>query len=178
MNVLVSGVGNELKGDDAFGIHAARRLSTDPRKPENCTIQQTGIGGIHLVQELMRGYELLILFDAFDRGGAPGDLWLLEPELPKAEEMTHRERRDFFADVHYATPVRALTLAQSVGALPSMVRIIGCQPGELDSFDTAMNDEVSAAVPAAVDMAIDVMSHFLGARGYPAQPGASSGAAT
>lgn len=170
MNVLVSGVGNELKGDDAFGIHAARRLSTDPRKPENCAVQQTGIGGIHLVQELMRGYELLILFDAFDRGGAPGDLWLLEPELPKAEDMTNRERRDFFADVHYATPVRALTLAQSVGALPKMVRIIGCQPAELDSFDTDMNAEVLAAVPKAVDMALEVMNNFLGVNEYKTQP--------
>ena len=160
MNVLVSGVGNELKGDDAFGIHAARRLSTDPRKPENCIVQQTGIGGIHLVQELMRGYELLILFDAFDRGGAPGDLWLLEPDLPKAEEMTHRERRDYFADVHYATPIRALTLAQSVGALPSIVRIIGCQPCHLDTFDTEMDNSVANAIPKAVDLAIEVMSNL------------------
>ena len=157
MAILVSGVGNELKGDDAFGIRAVQCLDDDPRKPESCVTQQTGIGGIHLVQELMRGYDLLILFDAFDRGGSPGDLWLLEPDLPKAEEMTHGERRDYFADVHYATPVRALTLAQSVGALPPLVRIIGCQPQQLDTFDTEMHQTVVAAVPKAVDMAIEVI---------------------
>ncbi|KNG92202.1 hypothetical protein ATO11_18635 [Pseudaestuariivita atlantica] len=162
MGVLVAGVGNELKGDDAFGVRAAQMLAQDPRKPRDCEVQQTGIGGIHLVQELMRGYSALILFDAFDRGGKPGDLWLLEPELPQAGDMSDRERRDFFADVHYATPVRALTLAQSVGALPPLVRIIGCQPFDPDSFDTAMHPSVEAALPRAVDMVIKVLETFNG----------------
>ena len=160
MNVLVSGVGNELKGDDAFGIHAARRLSTDPRKPENCIVQQTGIGGIHLVQELMRGYELLILFDAFDRGGAPGDLWLLEPDLPKAEEMTHRERRDYFADVHYATPDQGVdfgTVGRSAAVNRTHNWLSACN---LDAFDTEMDSSVANAIPKAVDLAIEVMSNL------------------
>ena len=157
MKFLVAGVGNELKGDDAFGIHAARALSQDPRRPENCTVIETGIGGIHLVQELMRGYDAVLLFDAFDRGGDPGDLWLLEPDLPRAEDMDDRTRRDFFADVHYATPVRALTLAQSVGALPALVRIVGCQPADPDSFEIGMCDAVRGAIPKAVDMALGVM---------------------
>ncbi len=160
MAILVAGVGNELKGDDAFGIRCAQSLENDPRKPADCTVQQTGIGGIHLVQELMRGYDALILFDAFDRGGKAGDLWLLEPELPKAEAMSDRARRDFFADVHYATPVRALTLAQEIGALPPLVRIIGCQPEDPDSFDTKMNAAVAAAVPKAVDMAVEVIGNL------------------
>ncbi len=161
MAILIAGVGNELKGDDAFGIRCAQAFDADPRKPKECTVQQTGIGGIHLVQELMRGYDALILFDAFDRGGAPGDIWLLEPELPRAEAMTDRARRDFFADVHYATPVRALTLAQSVDALPSLVRIVGCQPFDPDSFDTDMHASVVAAIPSAVDKAFDVISDIL-----------------
>ncbi len=164
MGVLVAGVGNELKGDDAFGIRCAQALDRDARKPTDCVIQQTGIGGIHLVQELMRGYDALILFDAFDRGGKAGDLWLLEPDLPQAEAMSDRERRDFFADVHYATPVRALTLAQSVGALPKLVRIIGCQPKDPDSFDTEMNETVAKAVPKAVDMAVEVLSNLAAVR--------------
>ena len=157
MKVLAAGVGNELKGDDAFGVHAARALAGDPRRPETCIVMETGIGGIHLVQELMRGYNALILFDAFDRGGAPGDLWLLEPDLPRAEDMDDRSRRDFFADVHYATPVRALTLAHAVGALPPLVRIVGCQPADPDSFEIGMCAEVREAIPKAVEMALGVM---------------------
>jgi len=121
-------------------------------------VQEVGIGGIHMVQELMRGYDALVLFDAFDRGGETGQLWLLEPELPDIESFTDEERRNFFADVHYATPVRAMTLARAVGALPPLVRIVGCQPSDADAFGTEMHADVAAAVPQAINMAFDVLA--------------------
>lgn len=158
MSILVSGVGNALKGDDGFGVRAAEALKADPRLPEGVTVIETGIGGIHLVQELMRGYGALILFDAHDRGVEPGRLFLLEPDLPEVAGLSDRERRDYFADTHYATPIRALTLAREVGALPKMVRIIGCQPHEPDAFATEMHRDVTAAVPKAVELALQVIS--------------------
>lgn len=158
MTTLVAGVGNELKCDDAFGVLTAARMKDDPRMTDNIVIQEVGIGGIHMVQELMRGYDALILFDAFDRGGDIGQLWLLEPELPDIDSFTEEEKRNFFADVHYATPVRAMTLARAVGALPPLVRIIGCQPSDADAFGTELHDEVAAAVPRAISMAFDVIA--------------------
>ena len=158
MTTLVAGVGNELKCDDAFGVLTAARMKDDPRMTDNIVIQEVGIGGIHMVQELMRGYDALILFDAFDRGGDIGQLWLLEPELPDIDSFTEEEKRNFFADVHYATPVRAMTLARAVGALPPLVRIIGCQPSDADAFGTELHDDVAAAVPRAINMAFDVIA--------------------
>lgn len=160
MRALVAGVGNELKGDDAFGVRAAARFACDPRRSADCEVQETGIGGIHLVQELMRGYGALILFDAFDRGGPPGSIYLLEPELPDVAAFTERERRDFFADVHYATPVRAMTLAKTIGVLPGFVRIVGCQPDDSENFTDTMHVDVDAAVPQAVDLAFQVIADF------------------
>ena len=160
MMLLVAGVGNELKGDDAFGLVACRQLQKSREKLQDCVFQEVGIGGIHLVQELMRGYDGLLLFDAFDRGGDPGEIWLLKPDLPDIEAMTDREKRDFFADVHYATPVRALTLAKSIGALPTFVRIIGCQPSDPDSFSTAMSKRVQGAISKAVSLAIETIQRF------------------
>ncbi len=158
MSILVSGVGNALKGDDGFGVRAAEALKADPRLPAAVTVIETGIGGIHLVQELMRGYRALILLDAHDRGAEPGRLFLLEPDLPEMAGLSDRERRDFFADTHYATPIRALTLAREVGALPKMVRIIGCQPREPDQFATEMHVDVTAAIPKAVELALEVIA--------------------
>lgn len=152
--VLLAGVGNALKGDDAFGVRAAALLSIDPRLPSNAIVIETGIGGIHLVQELMRGYDALVILDAFDRGGTPGELFLLEPEVPDPDEMSDRAKRDFFADVHYATPIRALTLARAVGALPAVLRIIGCQPSDPDAFTLTMHESVEKAVPHAVELAL------------------------
>ena len=38
--------------------------------------------GIHLVQELMDGYDVLLVVDALERGGAPGTVHVLEAEVP------------------------------------------------------------------------------------------------
>ena len=157
MRILVAGVGNVLKGDDGFGVRAARALETDPRLPANITVLETGIGGMHLVQELMQGYDAVILMDAFDRGGTPGQLFLLEPALPNLISLTDTERRDYFAETHYATPLRALTLAREIGALPPVVRIIGCQPANTDTFGTPMCDAVAAAVGPALDLALETV---------------------
>ncbi|MBA3325547.1 MAG: hydrogenase maturation protease [Rhodobacteraceae bacterium] len=161
MRILVAGVGNALRGDDGFGVFAVQALGRDPRLPQQARVIETGIGGIHLVQELMAGYGALIVFDALDRAAAPGRLFLVEPELPDVHALSERKRRDFFADVHYATPVRALTLAREIGVLPGLVRIIGCQPADPNAFGTDLHADVAAAIPAAVEMALEVIAGIL-----------------
>ena len=116
MRVLVAGLGNALKGDDGFGVRAVAAFSRIA--PAEVTVIETGIGGIHLVQELMRGYDGLVLFDAVDRGLEPGQITVVEPVLPDLDSLTATERRDYFSETHYATPIRALTLAREVGVLP------------------------------------------------------------
>lgn len=152
--VLVAGVGNVLRADDGFGPRAAAALAADPRLPPGAVVMETGIGGIHLAQELMRGYDALVMFDACDRGAAPGTVFVLEPEVPSPDEMSDTERRDFFADVHYATPVRALTLARALGALPASVTVIACQVADADAFTDAMDPRVAAAIAGAVARAL------------------------
>ena len=49
--VLVAGVGNKLRADDAFGVEVANRLMAMDL-PEGVKVVETGIGGIALVQEL------------------------------------------------------------------------------------------------------------------------------
>lgn len=156
MRILVAGLGNVLRGDDGFGVRAvaAFRRRTDA----DVTVIETGIGGMHLVQELMQGYDAVVLFDAVDRGEAPGRLTVLEPMLPDTDGLTETERRDYFSETHYATPVRALTLAREVGVLPPIVRIVGCQAADADAFGLGMHPSVEAAIPRAVDLAVELVS--------------------
>lgn len=158
MRVLVAGVGNPLRGDDGFGVLAARRLREDPRCPPEAVVMETGIGGIHMVQELMRGYDALVLFDAVDRGGTPGEVALLEVVLPDTAGMSDTERRDYFCDMHYATPVRALTLAREIGALPKLVRIVACQPQDAEGYGIGLHDSVARAIGPAVELALGLIS--------------------
>ena len=132
--ILVAGVGNVLHGDDGFGVEVAKHLIKRPDLPESVKVIETGIGGMSLVQELMYGYDALAILDAYKNNRAPGELYLLEPVLPDLSEMDAHERRDYFADTHYATPFRALSLLEQIGNLPGTIRIIGCEPEEVDAL--------------------------------------------
>lgn len=154
MRVLIAGVGNVLHGDDGFGVEVARRLVDSRALPTSVRVMETGIGGIHLVQELMQGYEALILVDAVRRGGSPGELHLLEPVLPDLSTLDVHQRRDHFADSHYATPMRALSLIDAVGVLPETILIIGCEVGPIEDLRIGLSDPVSDAVDRAADLAL------------------------
>jgi len=153
--ILIAGVGNVLKGDDGFGIEVANRLMKRDDLPASVRVIETGIGGMSLVQELMDGYDALIILDAYSKGGAPGQLYLLEPELPDLSNLSAGEKRDYFADTHYATPMRALSLLAHVSTLPEMIRIIGCEPEELDDLKIGLSVPVAGALDDAVAMVVD-----------------------
>ncbi len=153
-SILVAGVGNVLRGDDGFGVRAAQALARDPRLPASVRVIETGIGGMSLVHELMTPRDALILLDACDRGAAPGTVFVLEPELPDLSHLSAHALRDYFADTHYATPLRALGLAAAVAKLPPVLRIVGCQPSCTDAFGTGLTPPVAAAIPEALDRVV------------------------
>lgn len=148
--VLVAGVGNILRGDDGFGIAVVQALYADGGLPEGVHGVEVGIGGVGLVLELMDGYDALVLVDAVDRDGAPGTLYVLEPEVPDPMTLPEPERHDLATDMHQAVPWRALVLARAAGVLPPMVRIVGCQPAETEEFSMELSPTVQQRLPAAV----------------------------
>jgi hydrogenase maturation protease len=156
--ILVAGVGNLLRGDDGFGVRAAQALARDPRRPAHVEVLETGIGGMSLVQQLMDGFDALILLDAVDRGAASGQVFVLEPQLPDLSGLSAHERRDYFSDTHYATPVRALCLAASLGHLPKVVRIVGCQPARTDEFEIGLAPGVEGAITRAIDEVLTIVA--------------------
>jgi len=136
--ILVAGVGNVLRGDDGFGPAVIERLG---ELPPGVEAVETGIGGVALLQELLAGCGGLVLVDAVDRGAAAGTLFELRPEVGRAVHV---------ADVHLANPDRVLSMARTMGALPGRVRIVGCQPGEVDELGEGLSPAVAAAVEPAV----------------------------
>lgn len=143
------GVGNVLHGDDGFGVEVARRLGSRPL-PAGVTLAETGIGGIHLVHELMAGYDALVVVDTVDRGRPPGTVMVIEADVTDVAELPVEERHDLLADMHLATPERALMVARAAGVLPERTIIVGCQPAEIDALGIGLTSPVSQAVDHAV----------------------------
>ena len=149
LRVLVAGVGNKLRADDAFGVEVAHRLMAMDL-PEGVHVVETGIGGIALVQELQSGYDALIVVDAVDRGRPPGHVMLIALDVPHVDDMEWGARYDFLADVHLATPERALIMSKALGVLPDNTIMVGCQPVDAETPGIPMSAEVAAACDVAV----------------------------
>ena len=149
MRILVAGVGNLLHGDDGFGVEVARRLAARTL-PAGVDVIETGIGGIALVQELQAGYDALIVLDAVDRGRPAGTVVVIEPDVIDVFMMSPIKRHDMLADMHLATPERALMVANALGVLPARRLLVGCQPLEIEVLRVGLSAVVAAAVEVAV----------------------------
>lgn len=137
MRALVACVGNPLRGDDGFGPAVADALDD---LPDGVRLVETGIGGVALLQELMAGWDGLILVDATDRAAAPGTVFALEPHVAEAVHVP---------DVHLADPDRVLSIAKALGWLPARVLLIGCQPAGIE-LGQGLSPAVSRAVAVAI----------------------------
>ena len=89
--VLVAGIGNVFLGDDGFGVALAGRLA-ERRLPAGVEVVDFGIRGMDLAYALLDGYDAVILLDATPRGGAPGTLYVIEPDVDAIAARGRRAR--------------------------------------------------------------------------------------
>jgi len=160
--VLVAGMGNLLQRDDGFGVEVLRQLTAGGHLPSEVQVIEVGIGGIHLVQELMDRREALILVDAMERGGSPGTLYLVEPQVPDLDGYRMEERQDFLTDMHYAIPSKVLILAKALGVLPPKVLLVGCQPLIHEGLGIGLSEPVARAVGHAIVHIRQVLTDLVG----------------
>ncbi|MDQ3617084.1 MAG: hydrogenase maturation protease [Actinomycetota bacterium] len=159
MTMLVACFGNVLRGDDGFGTAVSEVLLAEPL-PSGVEVMDVGIGGIHLVQELMRGVDLLVVVDAVDLGLAPGTVVVQRPDVADVGLLPNSERRDELADMHFATPERALMLARGLGVLPSTTLLVGVQTTDTERVGEGLSTRTAGAVRAAVGQVRRIVSDF------------------
>jgi hydrogenase maturation protease len=147
--ILIACVGNPLRRDDGFGYAVAVELGT---LPAGVQVLESGIGGMTVVQELMRGWDGLIVVDAVDRDAAPGTVFLIEPEIGEPSNVP---------DIHLANPDRVLALASGLGCLPERRLLVGCQPEDADGVGEYLSPPVRAAVRVAVERIHETLRDWL-----------------
>jgi hydrogenase maturation protease len=147
--ILVAGVGNIFLGDDGFGVEVARALSAESF-PENVTVSDFGIRGVHLAYQLLEGYDTLVLVDAARRGEPPGTVFVIEPDFTKQPQDDAEEDAEsgFLMDAHSMDPELVLGILENLGGKVERVVIVGCEPESLEE-KIGLSDSVAAAVPLA-----------------------------
>lgn len=147
--ILIAGVGNELRQDDAFGVLLAKKLIDEAQFPDSVTVMEIGSAGIHLVQQLFDKYDVLILLDVVSWGGEPGTVHFKEIEVKDIRELPAEEKNEFMADMHYINPLKALMLAKALNVYPQKVLFLGCETAEHEEIGIGLSPAVNNAIPEA-----------------------------
>jgi hydrogenase maturation protease len=140
--VLVIGVGNDYRHDDAVGLIVARRLRE--KNLQLVTVREMSGEGAVLIAA-WQGADCVIIVDAVQSGAAPGTIFRVE---------AHREpiSTDFFhCSTHAFGVAEAIETARSLGQLPQSLIIYGIE-GKDFSVGEGLSPEVEGAVSKAVDM--------------------------
>jgi hydrogenase maturation protease len=146
---IVACFGNVLRADDGVGPAVARALACEVLPP-HVSVLEVGIGGIHLVQELLRGVDVLLVVDAVDLGRPPGTVVVQRPDVLDVSTLPVDRRRDELADMHLATPERALMVALGLGVLPAATFVVGVQTTDTEEPRHGLSETTLRAIPVAV----------------------------
>ncbi len=140
--VVVIGVGNEYRSDDAVGLVAARRIAEKGLEDVE-VVYETGDGAA--LMELWQDAGTVILLDIVQTNAAPGSIHRFEAGVRSAPPA------DYF---HYSTHLfgvaEAMEVARALKKLPSRLVVYGVKGKDL-SPGTNLSPEVEAAVPEVVE---------------------------
>jgi hydrogenase maturation protease len=104
----------------------------------------------------MNGYDVLVVVDTVSQQtGAPGTVYVIEPEVPPAEANA-------VFDPHDLSPGGVMALLPTLGAQVERILVVGCQPESLEE-GIGLTDTVQAAVGPAADLVLDVVAKELAA---------------
>ncbi|HJT57461.1 MAG TPA: hydrogenase maturation protease [Ktedonobacteraceae bacterium] len=156
--ILIACIGNIFLGDDGFGVEVAQRLMRRDY-PRGVQVIDFGIRGIDLAYALLDDYNTLVLVDAVPRGGQPGTVYLIEPDLTGMSPEKGEEAGRVALDNHSMDPVKVLAYARTLGARAIRTLLVGCEPtpiGGTDAYEE-MQMGLSEPVRAAIDEAVKMI---------------------
>jgi hydrogenase maturation protease len=160
--ILVAGIGNIFLGDDAFGCEVIQRILRRDL-PEYVRVEDFGIRGFDLAYALMEDYEAVILVDAAPRGGDPGTLYAIEPDLSALEDTGPAE---MVVETHGMNPMKVLAMVKALGGEPKRILLVGCEPepvaAGVDEERMGLSDPVQGAVDGAVEMIESLVARITG----------------
>jgi len=152
IQIVILGIGQSLRGDDAVGLEAIRlwqrtypKTAADPR----LRIQEADVPGLELI-DLLAGTDRCLLVDAVQSGAAPGTLHLVN-----LDEVVSFGGGS--GSAHGWGVAETISLARTLGyVLPNQISILGI---EAQSFE--MGAPLSKAVANSLAKAVDMLEESI-----------------
>ena len=149
--ILVLGLGNDILGDDAVGLLAARRLRA--LLPETVDVVESGGGGLDLLDAL-EGYDRALLLDAILTGKHPPGTIL--------EFSAEDFKKDDPPSPHYAGLPTVIQLAESLGIrFPTIFQIVAIEVENPYEVLEGLSQSVETALPAIVERVRSIAKGWL-----------------
>lgn len=134
--ILVIGIGNPDRGDDAAGLAVARKIR-DATGPGEVAVREL-VGDQLALLDAWTGAAQVYLVDAVCSGGTPGTVYRFDAADALTERFRHRGTHTFsLADV--------VELARALGRLPRHLTGFGIE-GAGFAIGAALSREAAAAV--------------------------------
>jgi hydrogenase maturation protease len=154
-SILIAGIGNIFLGDDGFGCEVLRHLA-GRSWPDNVRVVDFGIRGFDLAYALLDGYDATIFVDATPRGGQPGTLYTIEPDL---DELDNLDAPGMMVETHGMDPMKVLVMVKSMGGEFKRILLVGCEPATFGPEEGQMG--LSEPVMLAVDEAVQIVESLV-----------------
>ena len=122
--------------------------------PDGVSVADYGIRGVHLAYELLEGYQTTILVDATTRGGTPGTVYVIEPDLETIPA-------GIVMDAHSLDPATVFGMLKALGGTFEQVLVVGCEPESLEER-MGLSEPVERAVDKAVQVVRDLVAERYG----------------
>lgn len=149
MMIIIVGIGNPILGDDGVGIHVLRELKGRDIDG-GIVLEEAFTGGMNLV-DIIVGYDRAILIDAVEKHeDAPGTVYLMDAREMESAHSTNPHDTSF---------PEALELSMKMGQkkLPSEIHLVGINIRAQYDFKDELSDEVSRAVPEALEKVMEMI---------------------
>ena len=141
--MIVIGLGNEFRHDDAVGLIAVRRLR------KNGLAAEEHEGDLATLMDRWTAAEDVILIDAVSSGAEPGTIHFLDISLaPLCEHVTSSTHALGLAD--------AVELSRALGTLPPHVYVFGIEVRNVRA-GVGLSFEVERALPVLINDVVACM---------------------
>lgn len=149
--ILILGLGNDILGDDAVGLLAARRLRAF--LPESVDVLESAGGGLELL-DILEGYDRALLLDSIVTGrSAPGTI---------LEFSSDDFQKVVASSPHYAGVPELLQMARQLRIpFPETIRILAVEVEDPYQIREGLTDSAAQALPALVMRARQVLESWL-----------------
>ena len=156
MKILVLGLGNELYGDDAVGIHVIRKLKENFKDKKNeaswledFQFEECSLSGLALL-EVIVGYDTLVIIDTIKKPApVTGKIHLME-----GKDLRHIPGPSpLHVSIH-----QSIEIGEKLGLeIPSKIKIIAVEAKNMYNLGEGLTEEMTKVIPAIVEQVKKVL---------------------